>query len=657
MPAGMEMSEQMIDSQAQQAQQSMLDNQQQLTAALGWLKEFLHAYLEQKESPPPDLAASCPTLDALSTIFDLSPFEQQLLLWCAGIELDSELAMLTGRMRGGSPTEIWPTFGLALAVFPDAHWSALTPAAPLRYWRLLELQPGAGVTQSSLRIDERVLHFLTGLHHLDEQLMGFVQLVTGSWSILPSQEVLIRQILTLWSTPPVDQLPAVQLSGPSHDGIRAVASAVAASGGSSLYVLEGNVLPTTPHELDIFQRLWERESFLSGSILLLNLYEVDLTDTARRTAIRQLCERLNVPFLIGGRERLTDIPRPLVSFEIKRPEEAEQRLLWERTLGADKAGLNGEVTQLTSQFQLSASAIQNAVWEIRGIDGQVEQAVQLWEACRHQARPALDDLAQRVETAVTWDDLILPTREKGILHDIATQLRHRHTVYTKWGLSRKTGRGLGISALFAGPSGTGKTLAAEVIANALRLDLYKIDLSQVVSKYIGETEKNLAKIFDAAEAGGAILFFDEADALFGKRSEVKDSHDRYANIEVSYLLQRMEAYRGLAILTTNMKQALDGAFLRRLRFIINFRFPDAEAREQIWRRMFPAETPIEGLDWEKLAQLNITGGNIRSIAVNAAFYAAADGSPVKMSHILRAAQAEYDKLDRPLSGTEVRGWL
>ncbi|MDJ0755369.1 MAG: AAA family ATPase [Ardenticatenaceae bacterium] len=647
----------MIDSQVQQAEQSMLDNQQQLTAALGWLKELLRAYLEQKDPPPPDSAGSCPTLAALSTIFDLSPFEQHLLLWCAGIELDSELATLTGRMRGGAPAEIWPTFGLALAVFPDAHWSALTPAAPLRYWRLLELQPGAGVTQSSLRIDERVLHFLTGLQHLDEQLMGFVQPVTGGQTILPSQDVLIRQILTLWSTAAIDQLPAVQLSGPDHDGIRTVASAVAASGGSGLYVLDGNVLPTTPHELDIFQRLWEREAFLSGAILLIDIYEVDLTDAARRTAVRQLCERLIVPFLIGGRERLTDMPRPLVSFEIKRPEEGEQRLLWERTLGAAKAGLNGEVTQLTSQFQLSASAIQNAVWEIRGIEEQIDQAAQLWEACRHQARPALDDLAQRVETAVTWDDLILPKREKAILHDIATQLRHRHTVYTRWGFSRKTGRGLGISALFAGPSGTGKTLAAEVIANALRLDLYKIDLSQVVSKYIGETEKNLAKIFDAAEAGGAILFFDEADALFGKRSEVKDSHDRYANIEVSYLLQRMEAYRGLAILTTNMKQALDGAFLRRLRFIINFRFPDAEAREQIWRRMFPAETPIDNLDWEKLAQLNVTGGNIRSIAVNAAFYAAAGETPVQMGHILRAARAEYDKLDRPLSGTEVRGWL
>jgi SpoVK/Ycf46/Vps4 family AAA+-type ATPase len=217
-------------------------------------------------------------------------------------------------------------------------------------------------------------------------------------------------------------------------------------------------------------------------------------------------------------------------------------------------------------------------------------------------------------------------------------------------MGRKSDRGLGISALFAGPSGTGKTLAAEVIANALDLDLYRIDLSQVVSKYIGETEKNLGRIFDAAETGGVVLLFDEADALFGQRSEVKDSHDRYANIEVSYLLQRMEAYRGLAILTTNMKQALDSAFLRRLRFVVPFRFPDAGQRAAIWQRMFPPETPTQDLDWEQLGQFSVTGGHIRNIAVNGAFYAAADGQPVSMAHLRRAAKAEYTKLERTLPG-------
>ncbi|MBE9514415.1 MAG: ATP-binding protein, partial [Chloroflexi bacterium] len=228
--------------------------------------------------------------------------------------------------------------------------------------------------------------------------------------------------------------------------------------------------------------------------------------------------------------------------------------------------------------------------------------------------------------------------------------------YESWGFAAKSSRGLGISALFAGASGTGKTMAAEVLANELRLDLYHIDLSQVVSKYIGETEKNLRRVFDAAEEGGAILLFDEADALFGKRGEVKDSHDRYANIEISYLLQRMEAYRGLAVLTTNMKSALDTAFLRRIRFVVQFPFPNAAQRAEIWRRIFPADTPTEGLDADKLARLNVAGGNIRNIALHAAFLAADTDEPVHMPHLLRAARTEYGKLEKSLTEAEIRGW-
>ena len=274
-----------------------------------------------------------------------------------------------------------------------------------------------------------------------------------------------------------------------------------------------------------------------------------------------------------------------------------------------------------------------------------------------QARSRLDDLAQRIEPVADWDDLVLPDAQLQTLRDIAAQVRQRAKVYESWGFASKGTRGLGISALFAGASGTGKTMAAEVLANDLRLDLYRIDLSQVVSKYIGETEKNLRRVFDAAEEGGAVLLFDEADALFGKRSEVKDSHDRYANIEVSYLLQRMEAYRGLAILTTNMKSALDTAFLRRIRFVVQFPFPDAAQRAKIWRRIFPASTPTEHLDVNKLARLNVAGGNIRNIALNAAFLAAHADEPVRMAHLLRAARSEYAKLEKPLTDSEMRRWV
>jgi SpoVK/Ycf46/Vps4 family AAA+-type ATPase len=263
-------------------------------------------------------------------------------------------------------------------------------------------------------------------------------------------------------------------------------------------------------------------------------------------------------------------------------------------------------------------------------------------------------LAQRLELKATWDDIVLPEQEMLLLRQIAGQVNQRSKVYADWGFERKMNRGLGITALFAGDSGTGKTLAAEVLANQLRLNLYRIDLSAVVSKYIGETEKNLRRLFDAAEDGGAILFFDEADALFGKRSEVKDSHDRYANIEVNYLLQRMEAYRGLAILATNIRSALDIAFTRRLRFIVTFPFPTAVDRARMWQRAFPPQTPVEDLDYTRLARVNLTGGAIHNAAINAAFLAAQADRPVHMGAVLTAIRNELIKMDRPINESEFR---
>jgi SpoVK/Ycf46/Vps4 family AAA+-type ATPase len=345
---------------------------------------------------------------------------------------------------------------------------------------------------------------------------------------------------------------------------------------------------------------------------------------------------------------------------VARPTAQEQRTLWRQALGAVAADLNGHVETLVTQFSLDAAGIRSASAAVAGqalTGGSAGLDGRLWDACRVQSRPRLDELAQRISSAAGWEDLVLPAAQLQTLRDVLRQVRQRAKVYEEWGFAAKSSRGLGISALFSGVSGTGKTLAAEVMANELHLDLYRIDLSQVVSKYIGETEKNLRRVFDAAEDGGAVLLFDEADALFGKRSEVKDSHDRYANIEVSYLLQRMEAYRGLAILTTNMKEALDLAFLRRIRFIVNFPFPDAVQRAEIWRRVFPAATPTEGLDATRLARLNVAGGNIRNIALNAAFLAADAGEPVRMAHLLRAAQIEYAKLEKPLTVGEIGDWV
>ena len=323
------------------------------------------------------------------------------------------------------------------------------------------------------------------------------------------------------------------------------------------------------------------------------------------------------------------------------------------------ASLNGHLDNISEQFRLSAETIFTVGASAIPGDATANRSVdpdKLWSACRSLSRPRLEDLAERILPSAAWDDLILPDAQKKMLRQLSSQARYRMTVYEHWGFAANGRRGLGITALFAGASGTGKTLAAEVLAKELRLDLYRIDLSAVVSKYIGESEKNLKQVFDAAEEGGVLLLFDEADALFGKRAEVKDSHDRYANIEVSYLLQRMESFQGLAVLTTNLKSSIDKAFQRRLRFTVDFPFPGALEREAIWQRVFPAQTPTIGLDIKRLAQLNMTGGNIRNIALNAAFLAAEAGTPIGMRHVLHATRQEAIKTERPLSDSEIRGW-
>jgi hypothetical protein len=430
--------------------------------------------------------------------------------------------------------------------------------------------------------------------------------------------------------------------------------------GMTLHIMAVQVVPSAPAEMETLLRLWERESILSWSALLLDCDKIDITDLVRTHAIGRFLERVSGFVLITSRSRIRIQQRPIVSFDINKPTIEEQVILWQSNLADLEPQLNGQVKKIVSEFNLSPNTIRAACAEAlgqltRGKEQDVGQI--LWDACRMQARPDLDDLAQRIPSTATWQDLVLPPAQAEMLQEIAAHLRQRATVYQTWGFAAKNTRGLGISALFSGGSGTGKTLAAEVLAHELHLDLYRIDLSSVVSKYIGETEKNLRQVFDAAEVGGVILLFDEADALFGKRSEVKDSHDRHANIEISYLLQRMESYPGLAIMTTNLKSSIDTAFQRRIRFAVQFPFPDATQRAEIWRRVYPANTPTHDLDAKKLAQLSVAGGNIRNIALNAAFLAADAGEPVQMKHILRAARTEYAKIDKLLTEAEIGGWV
>ena len=260
----------------------------------------------------------------------------------------------------------------------------------------------------------------------------------------------------------------------------------------------------------------------------------------------------------------------------------------------------------------------------------------------------LDNLAIKIKPRYNWQDIVLPENEITILHEIVNTVRGQAMVLEKWGLSTKLVSSAGVSALFGGPPGTGKTLAAQVIAAELGMDLYKIDLSTVVSKYIGETEKNLERIFSQAKNSNAILFFDEADAIFGKRSEVKDAHDRYANIEVGYLLQRMESYDGVVILATNLRANMDDAFTRRLQFVIDFPFPDEQQRADIWKVLFPPELPrAKDVTFEAFArQYRMAGGNIRNVIVQAAFLAANNGEIVTNAHLLHGVKRELQKMGR-----------
>jgi hypothetical protein len=636
-----------------------LENQRHLSAELQRVRALLNRP-PGEALPEASIAASpsdgfFPALERICTAFSLSPFERDVLLLCAGAELDSAFSEAIAAQDSDQHSP-HPTFSLALATLPQAHWSALTPAASIRRWHLIEVSPGDTLTTSPLRIDERVLHFLTGVPYMDRRLEGLVTPVHEARTAgeLPaSHQEIARRIIEAWTQPLPDRpLPAIFLCSERPGSQAVIASSACQALDAALYHLSGREIPAAAADREFLARLWEREVALNGDVLLLDLYDLESQEIRTVTAFLQ---SLSCAVLIAGRESLPLSNRPTLRLDVPQPSHAEQRQFWQAALGTLAADLGDSLDSLASQFNLSAAGIQAAAAEASmNPDGELRSA--LWDACRRQARPGLDDLAQRIESIVNWDDLVLPELQRQTLLDIAAQVRQRSLVYETWGMAARGQRSLGISALFSGPSGTGKTLAAEVLANELRLDLYRIDLSSVVSKYIGETEKNLRRVFDAAEDGGAILLFDEADALFGKRSEVKDSHDRYANVEVSYLLQRMEAYRGLAILTSNMKSALDPAFLRRIRFVVSFPFPDAAQRAEIWQRMFPPQVPTDGLDRAKLARLNIAGGNIRNIALNAAFIAADAGEPLRMKHLLRATRSEYAKLEKTLSEAEISGW-
>lgn len=651
-------------------------NELYLEAALTPIRNSLARYADP--SAPAELAGASqadlaaaeaqstpPALEVLKRLFQLSPFEERILLLCAGVELDGNLCQLLARVQGANPQQAYPTLALALSLFPERDWRALIPTAPLRRYRLIHIEPRGSLTQSPIRIDERILHYLLGIDRLDVRLRDLAEETTPAPSqLVPSHQYLVERLVALLSQTDAFPPPVIQLWGPEAVGKRAIVAAACQQLDCNWAEMSASTIPTAPGAADAIGQLWTREMLLSRKLLLLDCDSFDAANPQQVEILNRFIRRTPGLRFVTCRERLAVPHRPVICFEVCKPSTSEQRQLWEASLAdldphlADR--FDGQIGQLTTHFNLSSSTIQAVCQETSNVwspDREADPTEHLWQRCCERGRPRLDELAQRIDSQAIWADLVLPAPQTQVLQSIAAHVRCRAKVYEDWGFGRKGSRGLGISALFAGTSGTGKTLAAEVLARTLKLDLYRIDLSSVISKYIGETEKNLRRVFDAAEDGGAILLFDEADALFGKRGEVKDSHDRYANIEVSYLLQRLECYPGLAILTTNLKSSIDTAFLRRIRFIVQFPFPNAIQRAEIWQRIFPQGTPTSELKPSKLAQLNIAGGNIRNIALNAAFIAADAGEPVRMQHVLHSTRMEYAKLEKNLTDSEIAGWV
>lgn len=607
---------------------------------------------------PPDTAP--PALVQLASRFGLTDFERNVLLLVSAPAVDPGITARIAAAQG-DPAATAPTFALALRLFDDARWDVLSPGRALRRWKLAEAVPGSTqpLITAPLRADDRIANLVRGLNHLDERLTQVLEPLPDSAagvdspaSVRRTEDALVAAVL---ADTPDGRFPVVQLTGADAESRALVTARAFARLDRELYRLRAGMLLRGTPDPDTAALLWHRESLLLPVALLLDATDADPDDAALAAAVQRFLSRTGGPVVLAAGEVWPVAERSAAVVDAAVPSPGEQRDLWATATGLDPDGVPAA---LAGQFRLSLPALDRiATAHRQDTDGlsRAEAGALLWAACRAAARPRLQSLAQRSVPRARWEDLVLPGPQMDVLREMAEHVRHSATVFDDWGFQERMNRGQGVTALFSGPSGTGKTFASEVLAGELGLDLYRIDLSAVVSKYIGETEKNLHRVFDAAESGGSLLLFDEADALFGRRSEVRDSHDRYANIEVSYLLQRMEAYRGVAVLATNLRTALDPAFLRRLRFVVEFPVPGEDERRRLWAAAFPSQVPLDDVDFGLFADLPATGAAIQAIALGAAFRAAAAGRPVDTGTVLAAARAEFRKLDLPMPAISREG--
>ncbi len=610
----------------------------------------------------------------LAECFQLSAFEYQTLVLCLAPQIDARYEKIYAYLQNDL-TRKNPSVDLILGLLcPNIETrlqflSCFHPGAKLKHFRLIESSSentAASSHEHFLRADPRLVYYALGNNALDAGLLPEVRLLPPlQWHQIAVEASWQERVQKLFHRALEDmtaQRPVFYFHGRQGVGKKTSARVLSGEIGLALAIVDLRSLVRTPETLREKTRLLLRESVLQPCAIYFEHFEklesAAEENPALLTGLLQEMRELGGIIFLGSENRLPgkllDLPS-VYAMEISPPNGATQKSLWKYHLNGVTVEVEDvDLEQLTSRFDLTPDQIartvrfakQQALVE-NPANGKVRME-DLMTGSRAQSQPKLSALARKISPKYQWKDLVLPEEHAAQLRELTSFVKHRRVVMGDWGFERKLSLGRGLNALFTGPSGTGKTMAAEVIANELGLDLYKIDLSMVVSKYIGETEKNLSRIFTEAEHSNAILFFDEADALFGKRSEVKDAHDRYANIEIGYLLQEMEEYEGTVILATNLSKNMDEAFVRRLHFTIEFPFPTEKYRRRIWEGILPEATPRSlELDLSFMAQrFDLTGGNIRNIALGAAFLAADDGKVITMNHLLRATKREYQKMGK-----------
>jgi AAA+ superfamily predicted ATPase len=605
--------------------------------------------LAAADAPPP------PALERLRAAFDLSAFECRLAMLAFAYETEPDVVQAVAALTGDARPAGLPVW-LVHAVLGAADWQATAAAASLRRWRILRTDGPAPRALLRLRLAEAVTDAMTGSFALDDALDGiFIALAPHGASAAGGDAQLAAQLVATLGHAAADGRAPV-LIAPRALGEDRVAAALGALG-LRPYRIATARLAARQDETNGIVRLFERDSAMRPAALLADVP----ADLPQQEALSALLDELAGHAVLLGDAAPAGLRRPVHRLEVRGMGDGDAASLWQQGLGSRAAlRLNGSVERAAAHFALDAATIARTSAAVReAVESAAsagEAATLFWRAAARAAWPEPGCLARVVEPRATFDDLVVSAELRDKLEAIVQQVHHAATVFGTWKFDRHGTRGRGAVALFSGPSGTGKTLAAEVVANALDLPLVIADFSQLQSKWIGETPKLAARLFDDLDRGGAVLLVDEAEGLVGQRGAVSDANDRSANAEIGYFLQRLEAFRGLAILTTNMKHAIDHAFLRRFRFMLDFQAPDFDERVALWRRAFPPAAPVDGLDPDALARFNLSGGAIRNIALNAAFLAAEDGCAIGRRHVARALRSEYRKLERPLSELDVGGY-